>query len=140
MSLKADEPAEKLEKGLDYFPVIIFIVLVFTLELFQVSKPTALFFSTLFSLISFFIITTIMSVKYKRPDMMQPLYPILGWLAVVFLFILIIVALHWYRIGEFTLHWVILLIAILFYFVLLFRAIHLFQEVRKRSSASKKKR
>lgn len=137
MHRKPEEATASSEKILDYFPVILFIVLIFIFELLHLPKPTALLISTFLSFFSFLIITAAVRLRYRRPNMLQPLYPILGWLSILLLFILMNVMLYWFHVVEFTLHWIILLVSILIYFVLLFRVIHLSQEIRKRFSTLK---
>jgi Kef-type K+ transport system membrane component KefB len=131
MSAKLNNIEAKIDKALDYFPVIIFLIVIFTFGLFHVSKPAALLIATFISLFSFLIQAAALGIRSKRPSLLRPLYLTLGMLTIVVVIIFLINILDWYHAGEYSTVWAILLLFILIYFVLLFRAIHIFQEIKR---------
>ena len=99
------EIEEKKEKLKTYFPVLIFIVLIFLLEAFQIEKATALLISVLISLLSFGFLSAQIRNKFGDLPELKPITKIFGILTLVFIFILGVVIMHWYQLGHINLRW-----------------------------------
>ena len=131
------EIEEKKEKLKTYFPVLIFIVLIFLLEAFQIEKATALLISVLISLLSFGFLSAQIRNKFGDLPELKPITKIFGILTLVFIFILGVVIMHWYQLGHINLRWGLFFFATLSYFILLFRSLHKLRDVRHKVESEK---
>jgi hypothetical protein len=137
MATAHNEIDEKIETVIAYSPLAVFFILITGLELFHVPKPPALAVSTFLSLICFLILASALSVRYKRPDLMRPLFPVLGLMSLTVTLIVLLIILQYYRVGDYTLRWALMLLITLIYFVFLFRAIHILQQIKRSQRAGK---
>jgi len=139
MDIRPPNIEEKSDKIITYFPVLIFILLMFLLETFQLQKATSLVISVLISLFSFGLITAYLSQKYNNQKVFKPLALKFGILSFIFFIIVIVAFMHWYKIGHVNIRWISFFLVTLVYFVLLFRSVHQLRDIRKDLEMSGKK-
>lgn len=122
---------EKQERFQTYFPVLIFIILIFVLEVFHLQKATSLVISVFIS----FFIYGIMSAKLKQNYGNQPEFKslnlFLGLLTLMMLIIIAVAILHWFQILHVNIRWILFFLALLMYFFILFRAVHTLHQLKQ---------
>jgi len=131
---------DRNERVRAYFPVLIFIALIFLLEVFSLSKATSLVISVFISL----FILGLMSARKRqkigdRPEFKQFQY-YFGILSILLVIIIIIAALHWFQIGHVDLRWILFFVILLLYFIVLFRSVHLLDQIKPQDSNKKQKK
>ena len=131
---------DRNERVRAYFPVLIFIALIFLLEVFSLSKATSLVISVFISL----FILGVMSARKRqkigdRPEFKQFQY-YFGILSILFLIIIIIAVLHWFQIGHVDLRWILFFVILLLYFIVLFRSVHLLDQIKPQDLNKKQKK
>lgn len=128
--MKPNELEDKQEKFQTYFPVLIFIILIFMLEVFHLQKATSLVISVF---VSFFIYGVMAArLKEKHGDLPQfkPLSLYLGLMTAMMIVILGIAIVHWFQIWHVNIRWWLFFIALLIYFIILFRAVHTLHDLK----------
>lgn len=128
--MKPTELEDKQEKFQTYFPVLIFIILIFMLEVFHLQKATSLVISVF---VSFFIYGVMAArLKEKHGDLPQfkPLSLYLGLMTAMMIVILGIAIVHWFQIWHVNIRWWLFFIALLIYFIILFRAVHTLHDLK----------
>jgi hypothetical protein len=113
-----------------YFPVLIFIALIFLLEVFGLQKATSLVVSVFVSL---FILGVMSAHKRQkigdRPEFKKFQY-YFGILSFLFILIIFVAFLHWYQIGHINLRWILFFLVLLTFFIFLFRAVHILDKIK----------
>jgi len=138
MSVKTID--DRNERVRAYFPVLIFIAMIFLLEVFSLSKATSLVISVFLSL----FILGIMSAHKKqklgeRPEFKKFQF-YFGILSVLFLVIIAVASLHWFQIGHIDLRWILFFVILLIYFIFLFRAVHFLDTIKPQDADKKSKK
>jgi len=128
--LATDEIQEKGDKLKDFFPVTIFILLTFMLEVFGLNKATNLVISVLVSLFSFGILSAMLREKYGELPQFKPLQKMIGVLSATFILIVGVAILHWYQILHVNIRWLLFFIIMLVYFIILFRSVKTLNEIK----------
>ncbi len=131
---------DRNERVRAYFPVLIFIALVFLLEVFGLSKPTSLVVSVFIAL----FILGVMSAHKKqkigdRPEFKKFQF-YFGILSVLFIGVIGVAVLHWFQIGHMNLRWILFFFILLIFFIFLFRAVHFLDSIKPDKSDNKPKR
>ena len=130
---------EKSEKVKAYLPVSIFIVLIFLLEAFGLTKATGLLISVFISLMILGVMAAGLREKFEDQSKLKPLQFYMGMLTILFGIIFGIAFLHWYQIWHVNLRWVLFFSFLLIFFVVLFRAVHFIYDMRMSITKKKKK-
>jgi len=128
--LATDDIQEKSDKLKDFFPVTIFILLTFMLEVFGLNKATNLVISVLVSLFSFGILSAMLREKYGELPQFKPLPKKIGLLSATFVLIVGVAILHWYQILHVNIRWLLFFIIMLVYFIILFRSVKTLNEIK----------
>ena len=143
MSNNSDQILEKQEKFQTYFPILIFIILIFILEVFHVQKATSLVISVFISFFIYGVMAAKLKESYGNLPEFKPLNLNLGLLTFLLLINTGVAILHWFQLIHVNLRWTLFFIALLLYLVLLFRAVntlhHLKQSMRGREKINVKK-
>ena len=126
---------DRYERVRAYFPVLIFIALTFLLEVFHLSKATSLVISVFISL----FVLGLMSAHKKqrlgdRPEFKKFQF-YFGILSFLYLAIIGVALLHWFRIGHMNLRWGLFFGVLLIFFIVLFRAVHFLDQIKGPDSA-----
>ena len=130
--MNKNEIDQKSEKIKTYFPVLIFIVLIFLLEALQVEKATALLISVLISLLSFGILIVKIRQKSGKFLALNPIIFIFAILTFIFILTVAVAIIHWYQLGHLNLRWGLFFLVMLLYLIFLFRALHRLKEIREK--------
>jgi hypothetical protein len=129
MALQKNEMDEKQEKFQIYLPVIIFIILIFFLEVIQLHKATSLVISVFISLFIYGIMAAKARQKYGDLAVFKPLNLYLGALTFLMLTIIGVAILHWFQLVHINLRWILFFLVLLIYFIVLFRAVHTLHQI-----------
>lgn len=128
---------DRNERVRAYFPVLIFIALIFLLEVFSLSKATSLVISVFVSL----FILGIMSAHKKQKTGEGPEFKkfqfYFGILSSLFIIIIVVASLHWFQIGHIDLRWILFFAILLIFFIFLFRAVHYLDQIKVQDTAKK---
>ena len=130
MTENMDDISERSKKLKDFFPVTIFIILTFLLEVFGLSKATNLVISVFISLFSFGILSAMLREKFGDLDELKPLQKKIGILSVTYVFIIGIAVLHWYQILHVNIRWTLFFVVLILYFFLLFKAVNMLHLIK----------
>jgi hypothetical protein len=130
MTTQPDNFEDKQEKFRTYFPVLIFIALIFVLEVFQVQKATSLVVSVIISLFIYGIMAARLKEQHGNLPEFKPLNLYLGFLTLMLILIIIIAVIHWFQLLHINLRWMLFFIALLVYFIVLFRAVHTIHDLK----------
>jgi len=125
------DPDEKQEKFQTYFPVFIFIILMFILEIVHIQKATSLVISVFISFFIYGIMAAKLKETYGKQAEFKPLNFFLGLLTIMMLIIICIAILHWLQLTHVNFRWIIFFIALLLYFIILFRAVHTLHHLKQ---------
>ena len=128
--MNQNELEDTHQKFQTYFPVLIFIILIFMLEVFHLQKATSLVISVF---VSFFIYGVMAArLKEKHGDLPQfkPLSLYLGLMTAMMVIIIGIAMVHWFQIWHVNIRWWLFFIALLIYFIILFRAVHTIHDLK----------
>jgi len=143
MSSNSDQILEKQEKFQTYFPILIFIILIFILEVFHVQKATSLVVSVFISFFIYGVMAAKLKESYGNLPEFKPLNLYLGLLTFLLLINIGVAILHWFQLIHVNLRWTLFFIALLVYLVILFRAVntlhHIKQSMRGREKINVKK-
>ena len=122
---------EQREKFQVYFPVFIFIILMFILEIVQIQKATSLVISVFISFFIYGIMAAKLKETYGKQAEFKPLNLFMGLLTIMMLIIIGIAILHWLQLTHVNFRWIIFFIALLLYFIILFRATHTLHHLKQ---------
>jgi len=143
MNQNSNEILEKQEKFQTYFPILIFIILIFILEVFHVQKATSLVVSVFISFFIYGVMAAKLKESYGNLPEFKPLNLYLGLLTFLLLINIGVAILHWFQLIHVNLRWTLFFIALLVYLVILFRAVntlhHIKQSMRGREKINVKK-
>lgn len=123
--LKVEEKSERIKR---YAPVLAFILLIFILEIFHISKATSLVVSAVVSTIIFSAMAAHLQMKHKQAAQLTPIRKVVGLLNFMVIVIVGVAILHWYQIAHVNLRWILFFGVVLIYFIILFRGVHLYHE------------
>ncbi len=126
-----DKILEKQERYQTYLPVLIFIILIFILEVFQIQKATSLVISVFISFFIYGIMAANLKETYGKQAEFKPLNLFLGLLTIMMLIVIGVAILHWFQLVHVNLRWTLFFIALLVYFIILFRAVHTLHHLKQ---------
>ena len=125
-----NEIQSKSEKLKDFFPVTIFILSTFMLEVFALNKATNLVISVLVSLVTFGILSAMLREKHGELPQFKPLQKKIGLLSTTFILIVGVAFLHWYQILHVNIRWLLFFVFMLVYFIILFKSVKTLNEIK----------
>jgi hypothetical protein len=131
MSNNSDQILEKQEKFQTYFPILIFIILIFILEVFHVQKATSLVISVFISFFIYGVMAAKLKENYGNLPEFKPLNLYLGLLTFLLLINIGVAILHWFQLIHVNLRWTLFFIALLVYLVILFRAVNTLHRLKQ---------
>ncbi len=123
-----------------YFPVLIFIALIFLLEVFNLSKATSLVISVFISLFFLGLMSAQKRQKIGDKSGFKQFQFYFGVLSFLFVLILGIASLHWFQIGHINVRWILFFVILLVFFIFLFRAVHILDQIKPSDSDKKQKK
>lgn len=128
--MEHNEIEYKQEKFRAYFPVLIFIILIFMLEAFHIQKATSLLVSVFVSFFIYGIMAARLKEKHGNLPQFKPLSVYLGLMTVMMVLISGVAVIHWFQILHVNIRWWLFFIALLIYFIILFRAVHTIHDLK----------
>jgi hypothetical protein len=131
MNQNSKEILEKQEKFQTYFPILIFIILIFILEVFHVQKATSLVIAVFISFFIYGVMAAKLKQTYGNLPEFKPLNLYLGLLTFLLLINIGVAILHWFQLIHVNLRWTLFFIALLIYLVILFRAVHTLHHLKQ---------
>jgi hypothetical protein len=131
MTHDPDQILAKQERYQTYLPVLIFIILIFILEVFQIQKATSLVISVFISFFIYGIMTANLKETYGKQAEFKPLNLFLGLLTIMMLIVIGVAILHWFQLVHVNIRWILFFIALLMYFIILFRAVHTLHHLKQ---------
>jgi len=131
MNQKNTDIEEKQEKLKTYFPVLIFIVLIFLFEAFGIQKSTGLAISVFVSSFIYGIQAAKVREDYGNLPVMKPLNLFLGILSLLFILVIGVTFLHLFKILHINIRWLLFFVVLLIYFIVLFRAVHTLHSIKQ---------
>ncbi len=137
MSHDPDQILEKQEKFQTYLPVLIFIILIFILEVFHIQKATSLVISVFISFFIYGVMAAKLRQNYGNQTEFKPLTLFIGMLTVMMIIIVGIAILHWFQILHINFRWILFFIALLLYLIILFRAVHTLHHLKQQFRGKK---
>jgi hypothetical protein len=135
---KTDDILDKNERLKNFLPVTAFIVLTFLLEAFGLNKATNLVISVFISIFMFGIMTAMVREKYGNLPELNSLQKKLAIMSVLFLGILAVAFLHWYKLFHVNIRWGLFFICLLVYFIFLFRSVNTLNNIKTKYLKRKK--
>ena len=131
MNQNSNEILEKQEKFQSYFPILIFIILIFILEVFHVQKATSLVVSVFISFFIYGVMAAKLKETYGNLPEFKPLKLYLGFLTFLLLINIGVAILHWFQLIHVNIRWTLFFIALLVYLVILFRAVNTLHHIKQ---------
>ena len=131
MTQNSNQILEKQERFQTYFPVLIFIVLIFILEVFHLQKATSLVVSVFISFFIYGIMAARVKEVYGNQPEFKPLNLFLGLLSFMMIVVVGVAILHWFKILHVNIRWILFFLVLLLYFIILFRAVHTLHDLKQ---------